>query len=224
MGTGSLTWCASWCDLYNDLIGKLNLNLIMKKVTNLEYGMFCRTTGLDSSKDSPSLRKKRVEMTVVDWGNQKKTHKNPQEPSAVFEPWLDLICRKRSYKECSGDNRHHVGFLTYSNGIMVIQENVLVLRKYMLRYLQVQCHKICNYFWKVWQKRIRGWGGRERARWNIWGKIIVNSNEGHIGAQAIFFQFYCGFENLKIKKKLEKLEFFSTESILKKAKWTRGKI
>lgn len=60
--------------------------------------------------------------------------------------------------------------------------------------------------------------GRERAHWNIWGKIIVNSNEGHIGAQAIFFQFYCGFENLKIKKKLEKLEFFSTESILKEAK------
>lgn len=56
----------TWCDLHNILVGKFDLNLIMKKVTNLEYEMFCRITGLDSSQDLSSLRKESVNMTVLD--------------------------------------------------------------------------------------------------------------------------------------------------------------
>ena len=53
VATCSLILCVSCCDQYNGLAGKFGLN--MKKVKNLEY---YRITGLDSSKDSPPLRKR----------------------------------------------------------------------------------------------------------------------------------------------------------------------
>lgn len=77
-------WVRIWCDvIYVSLAGKFD------QVP--EYGMFCRTTGLNSSKDSLSLRK------YWYWCFYPR-ETTLGKPNVMLELWLDLIWKKRSYK------------------------------------------------------------------------------------------------------------------------------
>lgn len=142
--------------------------------------MFCRTS-LNSSQDSLSLRAWWYDCTKL------RRPKNRNKPNAFLGPWLDLIWRKRSYKEYFGNNRgnlsygHHVGWywiIVDFPGIVMVHGYTRQCPWTWKTYAEVLIGEVSwnlqsTFGWFGKTKCGGGGGGTERTCWNIWGKTTV---------------------------------------------------